>query len=443
MLIALPAVAMAVRAQAAPGSPAPVAAQHASAPQPSSDQEYTLSPDKLAEAKTLNRIRLALAIGGSIWALVVIWLLLATRTAVALDAWTQRQSDRRWAQGIYFFIAFFVIRSAAALPLSLAGQMASRHYGISVQGWASWFGDVGKSLVLTIAFGTVTLLLYNWIVRVSPRRYWFWCWAVAVGFMLPGAIGEPLLEPLFYQFEPLSAHHAALVTDLEKVVDRTGTQISPDRMFLMKASAKTNGLNAYVTGLGATKRIVVWDTTAGRIPNDQIMIIFAHETGHYVLHHIVKGLILSAIGVFFLFWVCARFASWLVKRFGESWGIHAEAGPAGEMAPLATRAGFLVLVFAVSIAMFVALPLNNTVSRYIEHQADVFGQEAVHGLVPDPQKTAVASFNALGEAWLEDPDPSPIVEFWLYDHPSVQNRAKFAASYNPWANGGHGEFFKQ
>jgi hypothetical protein len=72
----------------------------------------------------------------------------------------------------------------------------------------------------------------------------------------------------------------------------------------------------------------------------------------------------------------------------------------------------------------------------------VYGQEAVHGLVPDPQKTAVSGFNHLGEAWLEDPDPSPIVEFWLYNHPSVQTRAKFAEHYNPWANGGHGEFFK-
>ena len=67
----------------------------------------------------------------------------------------------------------------------------------------------------------------------------------------------------------------------------------------------------------------------------------------------------------------------------------------------------------------------------------------MHGLVPDPQRTAVAAFNALGEAWLEDPDPSPIVEFWLYSHPSVKNRANFAAHYDPWANGGHGEFFKQ
>ena len=91
-------------------------------------------------------------------------------------------------------------------------------------------------------------------------------------------------------------------------------------MFLMKASAKSNGLNAYVSGLGATKRIVVWDTTAGRIPNDEILFIFGHESGHYVLHHIAKGFGCSAVGLFFVYWACAAFAVWLIKRFGVRWG---------------------------------------------------------------------------------------------------------------------------
>jgi len=103
----------------------------------------------------------------------------------------------------------------------------------------------------------------------------------------------------------------------------------------------------------------------------------------------------------------------------------------------------VVLIFAITLAGFLLEPVSNTFSRHFEHQADVYGQEAIHGLVPDPQKTAVASFQALGEAWLEDPNPSPIVGFWLYNHPSVKNRANFAAKYDPWANGGHGEFFAQ
>ena len=101
----------------------------------------------------------------------------------------------------------------------------------------------------------------------------------------------------------------------------------------------------------------------------------------------------------------------------------------------------MVLIFAITLAGFLLEPVDNAISRHFEHQADVYGQEAIHGLVADPQKTAVASFQALGEAWLEDPNPNPVIEFWLYNHPSVKNRANFAAQYNPWTDGGKGEFF--
>ena len=81
-------------------------------------------------------------------------------------------------------------------------------------------------------------------------------------------------------------------------------------MFLMKASAKSNGLNAYVTGIGATKRFVMWDTATDRLPDDEVLFIFGHESGHYVLHHIPKGLAVAAVGLFFVYWACAGFAAW-------------------------------------------------------------------------------------------------------------------------------------
>jgi Zn-dependent protease with chaperone function len=177
---------------------------------------------------------------------------------------------------------------------------------------------------------------------------------------------------------------------------------------------------------------VIWDTATDQLPDDEVLFVFGHESGHYVLHHIPKGFALSAAGLFFLYWACAAFAVWMVRRFGGRWG-------AGEQS---SRTGFVVLLFSISIASFLLQPVSNAVSRYFEHQADVYGQEAIHGIVPDPQKTAVAAFNAMGRSWLEDPNPNPFIEFWLGDHPSTQQRANFALHYNPWANGGHGEFFK-
>jgi Zn-dependent protease with chaperone function len=391
----------------------------------------------LAKAKTLNKIRLTLDIGGSLWGLIFLWWLLASRNAARLEHWTQHQAARRWVQGLLFFAIFIVISALASLPLDMIGHAASRHYGISVQGWGGWFGDQGKGLGLSL-IGALVFLLFNWIVRRWPRRYWFGAWLATLPLMVLVAVVSPLIEPLFNTYEPLGKNHPGLVTRLEKVVARTGTHIPPGRMYLMKASLKTNGLNAYVSGMGPTKRIVVWDTTAGRIPDDEVMYIFGHESGHYVLKHIVKGLALAAIAFFFLFWLCARLADGMARRFGPRWGIE----PQPNLPPLATRSGFLILILIFSVASFLLDPVGNTVSRYFERQADVYGQEAIHGLVADPQRTAVSSFNHLGEAWLEDPDPSPLVEFWLYDHPSVQARATFAEHYNPWANGGHGQFFK-
>jgi len=407
-------------------------------PQAQPAQAYTLSPDKLAKAIALNRIRNILDIVAGLWSVAVVWLLLATHAAAGLETWATRALTRRWAQGLLFFAALLVAITVANLPIDIYGHHVSRAYGISIQGWGGWLGDQAKALGLTVLLTTPVLLLFNWIVRRWPRRYWFGVWLVTLPLMVVSIFVSPLLEPIFNKYEPLTLHHAALVEKLEEVVARTGTNIAPDRMFLMKASEKTNGLNAYVNGMGATKRIVVWDTTAGRVPDDEVMFIFGHESGHYVLNHIPKMLAITAVGAFFVFWACAGFAAWLARGRGAAWHLQA-SDP--EAPVLATRAGFVVLILAITIAGFVLEPVTNTMSRYFEHQADVYGQEAIHGLVPDPQKTAVAGFQALGEAWLEDPDPSPLVEFWEYNHPSVKTRANFAAQYDPWANGGRGEFF--
>lgn len=417
---------------AAPSSPSAAIASAASsqaAPQPA----YSLPPDKLVKAVALSRIRIVLGIAGAIWGIVFLWLLLVLRAWAALERWVQRISGRWWVQGLIFFAAFFIITALAGLPFGGIAHHFERAYGISVEGWGSWLGDDAKALGLTLLFGVPILSLFNRVVKRWPRRYWLRAWLLTLPILAFSILIEPLFEPLFYQFEPLQKHHPALVAELQKVAARTGTNIPPSRMYLMKASVKTNGLDAYVSGLGATKRIVVWDTTAGRIPDDEVLFIFGHESGHYVLDHIPKEFAGDATGLFFVYWGCAVFAAWLVKRFGSRWGAT----------DLASRTGFMVLVFAFSLLGFLTEPAANAFSRYFEHQADVYGQEAIHGIVPNPQATAVAAFNHLGAAWLDDPHPNAFIVFWLYDHPSIQQRAEFAGHYDPWANGGHGEFFKQ
>jgi STE24 endopeptidase len=412
-------------------TPASTDSSQAASSQQNQQPAYSLPPDKLAKAIAVNRFRNIMDIVGSLWGLAVIWLFLSTRSAAKLETWAESVVRRRWLQGLLFFTVLIVILTIAGLPIDVSHHYVSLKYGISIQSWGSWLVDQAKGLGLSVVFGSLILLLFNWIVRRWPRRYWLGIWVVSLPILILILFVSPLLEPIFNQFEPLTKNNAGLVTELEKVVARTGTDIPPERMFLMKASLKTNGLNAYVSGIGATKRIVVWDTTAGRVPNDEVMFVFGHESGHYVLKHIPKMMAGFAFGLFFIYWVCAWFAGWLVARYGTRWNVEV----------LSSRAGFVVLLFTISVASFVLEPVVNTFSRHFEHEADVYGQEAIHGLVADPQKTAVAGFNALGEAWLEDPNPSPLIEFWEYNHPSVKTRANFAAHYDPWVNGGRGEFF--
>lgn len=431
--ILLPTLApLPVRSQPAGRAPN---AQGAAAPAQSAAprEAYSLPPDLLAKAVALDRIRIVLAFGGSLWSIAFLWILLATRAAAHLDRWTQRIARRLWLQGLVFFALFLIAVFLAGLPFDWFAQHTSRAYGISVQSWLGWLRDEGVSLAISLMIGAPLLLFFNWIARRWPRRFWFAVWLITLPLMVIAVFAQPLvIDPLFNTFEPLQKSDPALVQQLEKVVQRSGIDIPPSRIFLMKASAKTNGLNAYVTGIGPSKRIVVWDTTAGRIPNDEVLYIFAHETGHYVLHHILKGLAISAVSIFFLFWVCAGFAAWIVHRRGARWQIDS----------VGSRAGFVVLVFVLSIAGFLIQPAGNAVSRHFEHQADIYGQEAIHGIVPNPRQTAVAAFNALGRAWLENPHTNPFAQFWLGSHPTIQQRANFAEHYGPWKNGGHGKYFK-
>jgi Zn-dependent protease with chaperone function len=154
--------------------------------------------------------------------------------------------------------------------------------------------------------------------------------------------------------------------------------------------------------------------------------------GHYVLSHIPKGLAFGAVGGLVLFYLGYCTVGSLLRRNSASWGIR----------DIDDLASLPVLLLLLSIFGFVAGPISNAFSRYQEHQADQYGLEVTHGLTPDSSQIAAQAFQVLGEVGLSDPDPSPVNVFLFYNHPAISDRVRFALDYNPWANGGHGEFFK-
>jgi STE24 endopeptidase len=216
------------------------------------------------------------------------------------------------------------------------------------------------------------------------------------------------------------------------VEQRAGVDIPPERMFWMNAGDKTIALNAYVTGIGQSKRIVVWDTTIDKLNTRQIAFTVGHETGHYVLQHVLKGIAVAA-GVFLLlFYVGYRLAGWVLARWSESSGIRG----------LDDWASLPVLVLLLSVLQFAGNPMLSAYSRYAEHQADQYGIEVTHDLMLDSGQVAAQTFQAMGEVNLADPDPNQLDVFLFYDHPRIGDRVQFCLRYDPWAQGRSGEFIK-
>ena len=244
---------------------------------------------------------------------------------------------------------------------------------------------------------------------------------------------QPLvIDPMFHKFEPLQQKDPALTASLEGLVKRAGQDIPPERMFWMGAGEKTTGLNAYVTGIGASKRIVVWDTTIAKMNTPQIVFVAGHEMGHYVLQHIPKGLIFFAVLLLLAFYFGYRCIGWLLARWGANWQVRG----------LEDWASLPALMLLLSVFSFAINPVGSAFSRYFEHQADQYGLEVTHELTPDSGQIAAQAFQILGEVDLSDPDPDRMNVFLFYDHPPISDRVQFSLTYDPWAGGGRGEFVK-
>jgi STE24 endopeptidase len=398
------------------------------------DATYTLPPDKLAKAVHLSHASTLAHFGGTAWTIFALWLLVRGRAGEAIKNRAARLTAHAGVQGLLVAPIWLLILSLLALPASLLMEHLYRGYGISVESCGMWFGDFAKSTALTLIFGTVAMSALYVLMRWSDRRWWLWFWILAIPVEILGVFIVPvMIDPLFDHFSPLMKSDPALVDQLERVAARGHLQISPDRMFVMDASAKLTAPNAYVTGFGASKRIVVWDTTLKEVPQDEILAIYGHEQGHYVLHHIYLGMLFSFAVTLLFFWIGYRAMRWTVRRYGYRWHIAA----VGDWASL----GMLLLL--VTVLSFLAEPVGNAFSRWEEHAADVYGQEVMHGLIPDAQTTIVRSFQRLGELWLDNPYPNRFVVFWTYSHPSIADRVNFAAHYDPWAAGQHPKYVER
>jgi Zn-dependent protease with chaperone function len=406
--------------------PQPTNPSASAAEQKSASHPYSLPPDKLKKAIEYSQARYWLHFIGSIWGIAVLLVILATGLSARFRDWAEAASKHRFVQALVFVPLLVLANDVLSLPLGIYGQHLELAFDQSIQSWPSWFWDWAKGEFLAILLSIVLAFILYGVIRRSPRRWWFYFWLAVLPILFTVMFLEPvIIEPLFFKFEPLAQKHQKLVDELEKVVARGDLAIPPQRMFEMKASEKLNSLNAYVSGFGASKRVVVWDTTMEHLTTPETVFVFGHEMGHYVLGHVRNTLFFLALLALVLLFIGYHALGWAVGRWGQRWGVR----------DVADWASLPALLLIVAIFTLFTEPLINAYSRQQEHQADVYGLEVTHRLIPDSKAVAAHSFQVLGEVDLDEPNPNRFIEFWMYTHPSTSERMAFAESYDPWSSG--------
>jgi Zn-dependent protease with chaperone function len=415
------------------GAPAAPAAGPPQTEAPRRITAYTLPPDLYRKAHTRSRIQFSLRFFSFFYGLFVLWFLLQRKLSAKYRDWAEHSSRARFVQALLFTPLLVLSIGVLQLPLDVLQEWIEKLYGISVQPWGSWMGDWAKAEFLVILIAIPLVWILYTVIRKSPRRWWLYFGFVSLPILLLITFISPyVIEPMFNKFEPLSTKDPRLVPELQRLTRRAGQEIPPERMFWMKASDKTISTNAYVSGFGASKRIVIWDTAIAQETPDEVVTDFGHEMGHYVLGHIWKGLIFGAVLLFVLLYLGYRSIGWVLARWGARWGVRG----------LDDWASLPALLLLITIFAFLANPITNGFSRFEENQADIYSLEVTHDILADPGQVFAHDFQVSGEIALDDPTPNPIDVFLYFDHPPVADRVHLGVTYDPWSKGQQPQFVK-
>jgi STE24 endopeptidase len=311
-----------------------------------------------------------------------------------------------WPVRVAITVAVVVIvATLASLPLAFVRGYATQHaWGRSTQDVLGWLSDQWRSLLVTGVTAMIAGLAFFALVRWHPRAWWVW---TAAAFSLLTALVIYLypvvITPLFNRFTPLQ--NPELVRQIKELGAKAGLPV--DQVQVADASRRSTAENAYVAGLGSTRRVVVYDTLLQNASDKEVLFVVGHELGHVKENHILKGLVVAIAGYFVAFaalgWLATKESLW---RWGGASGV-ADA-----------RAIPLLLLFA-TVASVITLPISNAISRHFEAQADRVGVT----LTQDPN-AAVRAFRQLALHDLADLDPPQAAVIGLYTHPPIPDRIR-------------------
>ena len=289
------------------------------------------------------------------------------------------------------------------VPFSLYRNFViENRFGFNAMGWRIWLGDLLKSTgVALVLFG---LLLGGALalVRFSPGGWWLWVWgffALITLFLM--YLSPYLIEPLFFTFEPVQRE--GLEEEIRELMQKAGLQVS--QVMQVDASRRSRHSNAYFTGIGRVKRIVLFDTLLDQMADREVLAVLAHEVGHWKKGHIRKRIFLTELASLAFFYLAWRLLAW--------GGIPGLLG----LSSASFYAQVVVLGFLASLAAFPLAPLSAWFSRRHEWEADLFARR----LTGDPGALASALVK-LSRENLSNLHPHPLYAWVYYSHPPVVER---------------------
>jgi STE24 endopeptidase len=379
------------------------------------DPTAGLSPDQLDRAESFAAALRPASLASLVLGLVVAGVFGLTRLGARLVRAVAAPFGGGWVwQVLLGVVALSLIGRLLTLPLSAYGEVVRHRYGLSTRSWGLWLRDVAVSFGINTGLTALTVLVLIWLARRAPRTWWAWAGAGAAGLVVVGSFLWPvLIEPAFNRFTPMAA--GQLRSDLLHVAEENGTPVQD--VLVSDASRRTTALNAYVSGFGSTRRIVVYDTVLDRLPDDQIESIVAHELGHVAADDVLTGTLTGALGagagVAALGWLLG--SARLLRRAG------ADSPGDPRVVPL--------LLFLFAVGTLVSTPVQNVVSRHIEARADVHALD----LTADPD-AFVAMQRDLAVTNLAEPDPPALWQWFFGSHPTTAQRVALAQDWTRLGN---------
>ena len=338
--------------------------------------------------------------------LLVALLLGLSPVGARIIEWCGRPFGGHWlAEAVIGGVTVLMAAQLITLPFSAWRYTLLVEYGMSNQTWGAWAVTVAKSYGVTIVTAAIMLAGLYGLMRVAPRLWWaFAAIGGALLVIVMSAVYPLVVEPLFSDFTPMA--DGPLRTELMEMAERDGVPVT--EVLVSDASVRTNAVNAYVSGLGPTRRIVVYDNLLAS-PDDEVVSVVAHELGHAKAGDVWIGTGLGAIAV--------ATAAVGIAVVGGAGGLLRRVGVDDITSP--RSAAFLLAVVAL-VGLF-ATPVQNLVSRQMEMRADEHAVE----LTGDPD-TFIRMQTSLAEKNLSDVDPPRLLHWWFGSHPSTAERIAMA-----------------